>query len=86
VARGDDVEIASDGYRILELAPRVHPVAAIVRVGLPGPELPELVRRIKAVSPDCRVVVLGPGAGTTPRRSSAPAVMPHSPRIPTRAT
>jgi signal transduction histidine kinase len=59
VARGYDVEIAADGYRILELAPRVHPVAAIVRVGLPGPELPELVRRIKAVSPDCRVVVLG---------------------------
>lgn len=59
VARGYDVEIAADGYRILELAPRVHPVAAILRVGLPGPELPELVRRIKAVSPDCRVIVLG---------------------------
>jgi signal transduction histidine kinase len=59
VARGYDVEIAADGYRILELAPRVHPVAVIARVGLPGPETPELVRRIKAVATDCRVIILG---------------------------
>jgi signal transduction histidine kinase len=59
VSRGYEVEMAADGYRVLELCPRVHPVAVIARVGLPGPEAPELVRRIKTLAPDCRVVVLG---------------------------
>jgi signal transduction histidine kinase len=58
-SRGCEVETAADGYRVVELAPRVHPAALIASVGLPGPEPPELVRRIKSVAPDCRVIILG---------------------------
>jgi signal transduction histidine kinase len=58
-SHGCDVETAADGYRVVELAPRVHPAVLIASVGLPGPEPPELVRRTKAVVPDCRVIILG---------------------------
>jgi signal transduction histidine kinase len=58
-SHGCDVETATDGYRVLELAPRVHPAVLVASVGLPGPEPPELVRRTKEVAPDCRVIILG---------------------------
>ena len=59
VSHGCEVETAEDGYRVVELAPRVHPAVLIASVGLPGPEPPELVRRVKAVAPDCRAIILG---------------------------
>jgi signal transduction histidine kinase len=58
-SHGCEVETAADGYRVVELAPRVHPAALIASVGLPGPEPPELVRRTKSLAPDCRVIILG---------------------------
>jgi signal transduction histidine kinase len=57
--RGYEVHGAQDGYRLVELATRVQPVAVTYPIGLSGPEPAELVRRLKAVAPDCRVVVLG---------------------------
>jgi signal transduction histidine kinase len=59
ISHGCSVETAEDGYRVVELAPRVQPAALIASVGLPGPEAPELVRRIKSLAPDCRVIILG---------------------------
>lgn len=59
LSHGCEVETAEDGYRVVELAPRVHPAVLIASVGLPGPEPPELVRRVKAVAPDCRAIILG---------------------------
>jgi signal transduction histidine kinase len=56
--RGHEVETTDDGYRAVELAQHVQPVAAVVRRGLPGPELVDLVGRLKGVARECRVVVL----------------------------
>lgn len=69
-SRGYDVETAADGYRVVELATRIHPVAVVLQVGLAGPEAPELVQRIKAVAPGCRVIVVG-----AKRRDDAAALL-----------
>jgi signal transduction histidine kinase len=56
--RGHAIETTDDGYRAVELAQHVQPVAAVVRPGLPGPELVDLVGRLKGVARECRVLVL----------------------------
>jgi signal transduction histidine kinase len=58
-SRGYDVHSAQDGYRLVELATRLQPVAVAYPIGISGPEPPELVRRLKAVATECRIVVLG---------------------------
>jgi CheY-like chemotaxis protein len=40
-SRGYDVDTAADGYRVVELATRLHPIAVVLQVGLPGPEAAE---------------------------------------------
>jgi signal transduction histidine kinase len=56
--RGHTIETTDDGYRAVELAQHAQPVAAMVRRGLPGPELVDLVGRLKGVARECRVLVL----------------------------
>jgi signal transduction histidine kinase len=56
--RGLATETTDDGYRAVELAQHVQPGAAVVRRGLQGPELADLVGRLKGVARECRVLVL----------------------------
>jgi signal transduction histidine kinase len=56
--RGHATETTDDGYRAVELTQHVQPGAAVVRRGLPGPELVDLVGRLKGVARECRVLVL----------------------------
>jgi signal transduction histidine kinase len=64
-AAGHTVERATDGYRVIELAERTKPDAIFVQLGLSGPSGPELLRRIRVVSSQIRVVcILGPEAET----------------------
>lgn len=63
-AGGHTVERATDGYRVIELAERSKPDAIFVQLGLSGPSGPELLRRVRVVSSQIRVVcILEPGAG-----------------------
>src|SRR5919106_2498491 len=64
-AAGHTVERATDGYRVIELAERTKPDAIFVQLGVNGPSGPELLRRIRAISSQIRVVcILGPEAET----------------------
>jgi signal transduction histidine kinase len=56
--RGVATEATDDGYRAVELAQRVQPGAILVHKGLPGPELPDLVGRMKAVARGSSILVL----------------------------
>jgi signal transduction histidine kinase len=56
--RGYATEATDDGYRAVELAQHVQPEFAVVGQGLRGPDLRDLVGRIRAVAHRCRVVVL----------------------------
>jgi signal transduction histidine kinase len=56
--RGCATEAADDGYRAVELAQHVQPSFAVVGRGLPGPDLRDLVGRLRAVARECRVLVL----------------------------
>jgi signal transduction histidine kinase len=63
-AAGHTVERATDGYRVIELAERTKPDAIFVQLGVDGPAGPELLRRIRVVSTQIRVVcVLEPASG-----------------------
>lgn len=64
-AAGHMVERATDGYRVIELAERTKPDAIFVQLGVDGPAGPELLRRIRVVSTQIRVVcILEPASGT----------------------
>lgn len=64
-AAGHTVERATDGYRVIELAERTKPDAIFVQLGVDGPAGPELLRRIRVVSTQIRVVcILEPASGT----------------------
>ena len=56
--RGYATEATDDGYRAVELAQHVQPAFAVVGQGLRGPDLRDLIGRIRAVARQCRVVVL----------------------------
>jgi signal transduction histidine kinase len=56
--RGMATESTDDGYRAVELAQHVQPGAVLVGRGLAGPDLPDLVGRLKGVARDCRIIVL----------------------------
>lgn len=57
-AAGHTVERATDGYRVIELAERSQPAAIFVQLGLEGPPAPEVLRRVRAVSTQIRVVCI----------------------------
>ena len=62
-AAGHTVERATDGYRVIELAERTRPDAIFIQLGVDGPAGPELLRRIRVVSAEIRVVcIVEPGA------------------------
>jgi signal transduction histidine kinase len=64
-AAGHTVERATDGYRVIELAERTKPDAIFVQLGVDGPAGPELLRRIRVVSTQIRVVcILEPASDT----------------------
>jgi signal transduction histidine kinase len=64
-AAGHTVERATDGYRAIELAERTKPDAIFIQLGVDGPAGPELLRRIRVVSTQIRVVcILEPASGT----------------------
>lgn len=83
-AAGHTVERATDGYRVIELAERTKPDAIFVQLGVDGPAGPELLRRIRVVSPQIRVVcILEPESGTVSAadllRASADGVLSAQP-------
>jgi signal transduction histidine kinase len=60
---GHTVERATDGYRVIELAERSKPAAIFVQLGVDGPAAPELLRRVRGISAEIRVVcILDPGS------------------------
>lgn len=63
-AAGQTVERATDGYRVIELAERTKPDAIFVQLGVNGPAGPELLRRVRVISTQIRVVcILEPESG-----------------------
>jgi signal transduction histidine kinase len=63
-AAGHTVERATDGYRAIELTERTKPDAIFIQLGVDGPAGPELLRRIRVISSQARVVfILEPGGG-----------------------
>lgn len=63
-AAGHAVERATDGYRVIELAERSKPDAIFLQLGVDGPAGPEVLRRVRGISTQVRVVcILGPGSG-----------------------
>lgn len=58
LAQGHRVEAADDGYRTIQLVERTHPAAVLVNLATSGPPGPELIQRIKGISPRCGVLLL----------------------------
>jgi signal transduction histidine kinase len=63
-AAGHLVETATEGWRAIELAERVHPVGVVARPDLPGPGPAELIRRIRRTCEDCGVLMILDEPGT----------------------
>lgn len=59
-AAGHDVEVAHDAYRALELAERSKPEVVVMRAGLPGRPIGDVVARLRANVAAPKVVVLLP--------------------------
>jgi signal transduction histidine kinase len=57
-SEGRQVEEAADGWRVIELAERVHPQAVVARAELDGPGPGELIRRLRGLSEDCRILMV----------------------------
>ncbi len=55
---GWTVEEASDEWRAIELAERIHPQAVVARAGLPGPGPAEVIRRIHRSCEGCGVLMV----------------------------
>ena len=47
-----EIEVTSDAFRAVESTARTRPDVVVVDLGLEGPTGPELVRRLRASSPD----------------------------------
>jgi signal transduction histidine kinase len=78
-------ERATDGYRAIELAERTSPAAVLIQLGVEGPPASQLLRRLKRVAPETRLVCILPGPeepGVSPAdllRSGADGVLAPSP-------
>jgi two-component system response regulator RegA len=57
-SRGCDVRTAADHGQALELAHQEPPEMAVVDLRMPGPSGLELIRDLKAIDPETRIVVL----------------------------
>src|SRR5919106_170576 len=83
-AAGHVVERATDAYRVIELAQRSKPDAIFFQLGVEGPPGPELLRRVRSVSGEIRVVcILEPEAATVSPadllRSGADGILSSNP-------
>src|SRR2546423_14648780 len=74
---------AADGASGLELCRRHHPRLVLMDVGLPDANAIELVAGIKALLPDCAVIVIPQHAAPTYAERPRPAAaFPHAPKDP----
>ena len=53
---GYDVDVVTDGVRAVESAARIQPTVIVAEVGLEGLSGVDLVRRLKAIAPDTRIL------------------------------
>lgn len=78
-------ERATDGYRAIELAERTSPAAVLIQLGVEGPPASQLLRRLKRVAPETRLVCILSGPeepGVAPAdllRAGADGVLSPSP-------
>ena len=55
---GFGVQVETDGAAALDAVGRLHPVAVVLDIGLPGMDGYELARRLRGAFPDIRLIAL----------------------------